>query len=592
MPLVGERKSLKNMGKAYANSPLNAYVASFKKVADNILTEGVDLFANPATAVMRTDTNESLKSFFIENSCDRASMTEEQFNEHMEMMEAQYDNDREAMLEYAPIGSFNPVIGISMPMHKNILMNNSFDKVLPKFVSQSPKFTLTMETRQLVTPEGKVIDMFTQQNEMTPAILAVAPIIEVPLVLPEVEQTDILKDYFLTNKVDDNLSIETHISAVLLETYAKTGDEVYTISGKTITKETAAADGIALKWFKVKKEFTPSYSSFGRTMVEPVTVTVDTAAGTKVVTDTISAYMKDNMFMIQVSSQNVKAVKVAARIDTSTAMLRTCSVKWGEKTDIVEIPNAIPFNTTISPEEVKDIAALYQVNQLTKVMTMIKDVMGNMKDDMIKTELDNSFLNLPATSKFAETFDFAPRDGYLLDHIEWRSKTFMDALDTYVTTLIQVLNDPNVTISITGRAELIKKILPQEFDFKTPDTIGAIEMEYQKVVVTGHKRVYEFMSADKMRGNNNLIVTLKPRNSERIIYMVVDYQMYLSNEIRNAANPALPAVHAFERWKFKEYQGVQGRLKVLNPTGLRTRVENTDPIGTTAMNDFEANKPE
>ena len=59
--------------------------------------------------------------------------------------------------------------------------------------------------------------------------------------------------------------------------------------------------------------------------------------------------------------------------------------------------------------------------------------------------------------------------------------------------------------------------------------------------------------------------------------------MYLSNEIRNISNPALPAVHAFERWKFKEYQPVQGRIRIINPTGLRNYgtdyAFNNDPTG-------------
>ena len=44
--------------------------------------------------------------------------------------------------------------------------------------------------------------------------------------------------------------------------------------------------------------------------------------------------------------------------------------------------------------------------------------------------------------------------------------------------------------------------------------------------------------------------------------------MYISNEIRNANNPALPAIHTFERWKMVEYQPVQGRIQILNPSGL------------------------
>ena len=41
-------------------------------------------------------------------------------------------------------------------------------------------------------------------------------------------------------------------------------------------------------------------------------------------------------------------------------MLDTCSVKWEANTKLIEIPNAIPLSVTISPEEVKDLAALHQ----------------------------------------------------------------------------------------------------------------------------------------------------------------------------------------------------------------------------------------
>lgn len=44
--------------------------------------------------------------------------------------------------------------------------------------------------------------------------------------------------------------------------------------------------------------------------------------------------------------------------------------------------------------------------------------------------------------------------------------------------------------------------------------------------------------------------------------------MYVGNEIRNAVNYALPAVHSFERWMMTEYQPVQGRIEILNPTGI------------------------
>ena len=296
--------------------------------------------------------------------------------------------------------------------------------------------------------------------------------------------------------------------------------------------------------------------------------------------------MRNNKFMLASSTGVVKKVKLAARLDTSNAQVNTCSVRWKVRTDIVEIPSAIPINTTVSPEEVKDLGALYNVNQLSKILSLMKSALGEYKDSTIKHELDVSFQNMPGTNKFATTFDFAPRQGYALDHVEWRHKTFMDYLDTVTTGLFQVLNDPNMTVSVFGAPDLIRKITPTEYTYQTPSNIGPVELDFTKTVVTSDKRVYQFIASDKLRGNPNLIIVLCPRNTDRIIYRIYDYQMYVSNEIRNMANPSLPAIHGFERWKFVEYQPVQGRIQILNPTGLTNIQQNTDPIGTSTMSDF------
>ena len=176
---------------------------------------------------------------------------------------------------------------------------------------------------------------------------------------------------------------------------------------------------------------------------------------------------------------------------------------------------------------------------------------------------------MPESNKIQGKFDFAPRDGYALDHVEWRHKTFFDALDTYVTELLQVLGDPNMTVSIFGRPDTVRKITPTEYSYQTPDNIGAVELDFTKTVVTSDKRVYNFVSSQKLKDSTELIIVLCPRNTNRIVYRIYDYQMYFSNEIRNASNPTLPAIHAYERWKFKDYQPVQGRIQILNPTGLK-----------------------
>ena len=418
---------------------------------------------------------------------------------------------------------------------------------------------------------------------------------EIVLTLPELGETNVLQTLFGANELDDNLSIETYIDGLVLEECTVTGKNVkYRYLDATtgaIKTATTTADSTDVTNYiaDVNIPFNVAYGDLDRQAMESFEI----KNGDATVKGFISGWMKKNRFGIQCSNAAIIKCVLNTRIDTSTAMLRTASVKWSANTKLIEIPNAIPINTPISPEEVKDIAALYQINQLTKIMSLFKITLSNYKDDKIRRFLDNSFINLDPGCKIARTFDFAPREGYMLDHIEWRHKTFMDALDTHVTQLLHVLNDPNMTISVIGRDDLIRKITPTEYTYQTPGNIGPVELDFVKTVTTSDKRTYQFISSDKLRDNNNLMIILCPRNTERFMYRIYDYQMYVSNEIRNANNPALPAIHAFERFKVEEYQPVQGRLKILNPTGLREMVANDDPIGSTiGFNDFDIDNPE
>ena len=477
---------------------------------------------------------------------------------------------------------------MTFPLHKNLLMNTVFDKALPKTVTQSPIWTMTMETRLLVTPEGEEIDIWKEQNKIYDAMESVAPFKHVAIKLPESESVDILRDVFKATARHDALAIDTHIDAVAVETWVEAGGVELSEDLKTETPVTDAKK--ALTWVPVNVKFSPAYGEYNRTFTQKLRLPVSedgTEETTTVVDVILTGYMKDNKFGIFAGNDTVKGVRMAAKIDTSSAMVKTCQVKWKADVTSEEMPNANPINVTLSPEEVKDVAALYNINQATKVMSIIQAVLGNYRDDRIHNYLDGSFVRLPDEARLSSAFDFAPREGYYSDHIDWREKTFMDYLDTCATSMLQVLNDPNMTISVIGRADLIRKITPTTgyTTTTTPTNVGPIQLDYCKTVVTTENRVYQFISSDKLRGNDNLIILLKPRNTNRILYQVVDYQFYLSNEIRNAENYALPAIHSFDRFKIQEYQPVQGRVKILNPTGLVTPVVNDDPIGVNKMSD-------
>ena len=159
-----------------------------------------------------------MKSFFIENSADPKGMTAEEYEDHIAMMEQLYENDKEAVLEHSGMGQFNPVIGMTFPIHKNIMLNNIFDKgAIPKLVATSPKFTVSMETRWLIDPEtNEKIDMWREQYKMTDAIEKAAPMKSLYLPLPEAENTNIIETLFgVPADHNTNLSIESYISGLV-----------------------------------------------------------------------------------------------------------------------------------------------------------------------------------------------------------------------------------------------------------------------------------------------------------------------------------------------------------------------------------------
>lgn len=574
MPIGGNRKS-KSMGQSYKADPMYAFAESFKNAADTVLNEcNVDIFEEPSKVMRRPSGYETMRRFFVEGSYDdnANAMRADQVEDHISQMNEQFQNNVEAMYEHASQADYNPVIGLAFPIHKNILMNMVYDKgAIQKVTAVQPKFTMSMEKRILVDPDGNEIDMFRDQNLMTDAIDRSNPTVIIPLALPELEATDVLQACGGTKM--DSLSIETFICAVKVEgVYIAVGDPDVDANGYLSNEIIATTAGTKDVWFKTNIQFKPGYNRYERTVVQPVSIKYKSDAnGTiTVLKDTISGTMDANKFNIYTGAGKVKEIRVAAKLDTANAMLDTCTVKWSvDDTVLVEIPNAVPINTTISPEEVKDLAALYQVNQLTKVMSLFKTTLANYKDDKIKRYLDTSYDMLPESQKSYGTFDYAPREGYALDHVEHRYKTFFDFFDTEVQKLLYALNDPNVTISVFGDPDLIRKITPTSYTYQTPASIGPVELDYQRTVVTSDKRVYQFIGSDKKRYDDNLTVVLCPRNSDRIIYRIYDYQMYVSNEIRNINNPALPAVHAFERWIITDYQPVQGRIKILNRSGFR-----------------------
>lgn len=220
-------------------------------------------------------TNEALKQFFVENSYDPQGMDADQIEDHIATMEQQYDNDRQGILEHVTASYMNPMIGISIPMHKFILMNMVFDKgSIPKFVARSPKFTISMEYRILVDTEGNELDFFRDQNLMTDAIEATAKETEFELpVLPFTDDNEIVHTYLGGLAGADHLSIETRVSAFKIEDqYFEIGDILPDPETGYVEPdgEVATSAGVRPVWVRCNYQFAPVYGDVERGLMANV----------------------------------------------------------------------------------------------------------------------------------------------------------------------------------------------------------------------------------------------------------------------------------------------------------------------------------
>ena len=216
-------------GTAYRNDPLYAYAKAFTEAANNILTvENYDLFAEPMRTIRSNGAKEALKEFFCENfvNDDDVTKTAEQLQDMHEDVEAQFENDITAMQENAYMSEYAPMVGMALPIHKLILMNNVFSQGggVQRVQAIQPNFTISMERRILVTPDGTEIDMFLEQNKIADAIDSTAPTKEFDLDLPQLEgATDIVGQ--LGGTVTDELSSITHVCGIYVENvYIAEGD--------------------------------------------------------------------------------------------------------------------------------------------------------------------------------------------------------------------------------------------------------------------------------------------------------------------------------------------------------------------------------
>lgn len=567
---------------SYKRNPMYEFAKAFTEAANNILaTEQYDYYQEPARATRSNAVKEALREFFLDSIVDENNQTldPEAIEEAREDYNQLFENDIKGIQENAYQSEYAPMVGMAIPIHKYILMNNVFSQGggIQRVTAAKASFTVSVERRILVAPDGTEIDMFYEQNKIFDAIEDSVPSKMIELSLPEDETTDIIGALGGTSL--DELSTATHICGIFVKNvYFGVGDRLpvdgwVSKDGEIATAETAGLQDV---WYRVNIEFTPTYGDRNRLergFSKPVLIEYksDSAGTIAVLQDTMFGAMHNNKLTITAIKGNVKKVMVAAKLNSSNALYDECSVKWKLDTDYVEIPEAPAINTTVSPEEVKDVAGLYDANQVTKIMSMTKTALSEYKDKKIYKYLNDSYARLDERRSFFDQFDFAVPEGYALDYVTHRNAVFSDFFDDYVTRMLQVWNDPNVTVTVYGDPRIIRRLTPSEWTYQAPSNIGAVQLDYTLTVVdTKDHRVYNYVGTDKMRDTNQLMVILNPVGSERIMYRLYDYQLYISNEIRNNQNQNLPAIHSFDRFKMYSMFEVQGRIQILNPKGIVT----------------------
>ena len=151
MPIGGimNDNGSKTMGSSYRKDPLYAYAKAFSETANLILKEdGFDIFEEPTRVLRHQSSKQSMKNFFTEGMFDANNSTLDaaDIEDQKLMAEQQFDNDAAAVFEHAAPADYSPMVGMALPIHKLILMNNVFDKGgIQKVTAAQPKFPISQE---------------------------------------------------------------------------------------------------------------------------------------------------------------------------------------------------------------------------------------------------------------------------------------------------------------------------------------------------------------------------------------------------------------------------------------------------------------
>lgn len=557
--------SVSKSSKALAESFINIDESLNANFNVSIAKDGVRVFQDPAVKAF-------VKQMFVEDAYDPLNFDgdENAINEHIEFLEKKFDNNIIAMFDtFAEsagtnnslgLTNLNAIIGLSLPISKDILMNNMFVNTLPSMVAESKVINKQFEIRRLIDPtSGKAIDLYRQQNEIFDLLYKSNPF-KTYNIRPG-QSIDIVKALSLgQNENIDNVKVHKVTVSIDLEE----GDVLP--DGSVVDSKKTEDVVINLGGLQLNQSYT-----------DP-TLHYEIPFNNR----TVGAFVltrRYNTLSLFALNDKIKSVDVILVKDNSSLSTTPPRVEWEIKNEQISIDNQVYVATTYTPQTVYDHKTLHNVDLLGTIVETTRTVLEDYKDAYLIESLNSDYERIHPSQKVNMEVDFAARDGYHDSIQSWIDDIFPFSLNDMIDDLFRIINDPNAEVLIYGKPSLISKVMPKNengriSNFRSSNGSNQ-NIEFAKSTYSMQNRKVSYISSQKLQtkkngaDNNEFMVILNPTN-ERTMYKLVEYQTYLGGEIKPAASAHLPTITAFDRFELIKFEGIQGRIRVLNQKGLRS----------------------
>lgn len=543
-------------------------IESYISLEDSIRTEFGTSILTESVSTHDEGVVQRCLDFFTEDSYDPAQFDYDQdkINNFLEALEVKFKNNINAINNhlYESAGTngglgqtnLNAIVGLSLPLSKMILMNNMFLNTMPVMVSDSKIINKDFEVRYLVDPRtGNRIDMYKDQNKIFDILHKSNPVKE--LVIPVNTEVDAVVELALGSTENIN---NVYIESVKVDVQVEIGDILPdgTIAESQEEKELD---------IKIGKQLNESYNgpSFNRDIIFNGRSLGKIFVGRDI--NKISFMAINNKF---------KSVKMLLTKDNSNLTDIVPRVEWEIVKNQISIDHEVSLSTSYTLQLRHDYKSLHDVDLLSTIVESSKIALDDYKDTYINLALDEDYENTLNNLKVYREVDFASKQNFTGIADEWIQSTFKNSFDEVVDALVRIVNDPNVEILVYGRPILIEKVLPKNsegrIDFS--NKIGSQNIEYAKSTITTSNKKAHFISSQKLTTdtnnllNNTFKIVLNPTN-DRTMYTIAEYQTYIGPDIKTAKDAHLPGITAFDRFELLKFEGVQGRMPILNISGIR-----------------------